>query len=75
MAQQKVDWCPMWEKLGMDVEAHQQLMNALPSMFQEAILDQPNRPQGMEYFDLAMMEVHGARIQEILDLKAAGGKE
>jgi benzoyl-CoA reductase/2-hydroxyglutaryl-CoA dehydratase subunit BcrC/BadD/HgdB len=72
--EKKVDYCPMWERLGMDIEAHQQLMNALPSMFQEAILDQPNRPQGMDYFDLAMMEIHGARIQEIMNHKEAGGK-
>ncbi|GAG43742.1 unnamed protein product, partial [marine sediment metagenome] len=74
MTEEKVDYCPMWEKLGMDIEAHQQLMNVLPSMFQEAILDQPDRPRGMDYFDLAMMEVHGARIQEIVQHKEAGGK-
>lgn len=33
-----------------------------------------NRPEGMGYFDFVMGEVHGLRIRELLDEKAAGRK-
>jgi benzoyl-CoA reductase/2-hydroxyglutaryl-CoA dehydratase subunit BcrC/BadD/HgdB len=37
-------------------------------------MSQENRPEGMEYFDFVVSEVHGQRIQELQDHKAAGGK-
>ncbi|HKJ98048.1 MAG TPA: double-cubane-cluster-containing anaerobic reductase, partial [Desulfotignum sp.] len=37
-------------------------------------LSQKNRPEGMGYFDFVMSEVHGLRIKELLDEKAAGRK-
>jgi benzoyl-CoA reductase/2-hydroxyglutaryl-CoA dehydratase subunit BcrC/BadD/HgdB len=38
------------------------------------ILRRKNRPEGMGYFDFVMSEVHGLRIKELLDEKAAGRK-
>ena len=37
-------------------------------------MSQKNRPRGMEYFDFVMSEVHGLRIQELLDAKKEGRK-
>lgn len=64
----------MWESLGLDMESHDQLMNVLPSTYGTVYLSQENRPKGMEYFDFVVNEVHGQRIQELQDHKAAGGK-
>ena len=67
-------YCKMWESLGLNLEAHDQLLNALPPIYQEIYLDQENRPQAMEYFDLVVMEIHGLRIKELQEHKANGGK-
>jgi benzoyl-CoA reductase/2-hydroxyglutaryl-CoA dehydratase subunit BcrC/BadD/HgdB len=67
-------YCQMWERLGLDLEAHDQLLNVLPSIYQEIYLDQENRPMSMEYFDFVVMEIHGLRIQELQEHKAKGGK-
>jgi len=68
------EYCQMWEKLGLNLEAHDQLLRALPLIYQEVYLDQENRPEAMEYFDFVVMEIHGLRIKELQDHKANGGK-
>jgi benzoyl-CoA reductase/2-hydroxyglutaryl-CoA dehydratase subunit BcrC/BadD/HgdB len=65
---------PMWESLGLDLEAHDALLNALGQGYQQVFLSQKNRPAAMGYFDFVMSEVHGLRIKELLDAKAAGRK-
>ncbi|MEJ2660911.1 MAG: double-cubane-cluster-containing anaerobic reductase, partial [Desulfobacteraceae bacterium] len=42
--------------------------------YQEIFLSQKDRPETMGYFDFVMSEVHGLRIKELLDEKAAGRK-
>jgi hypothetical protein len=37
----------MWKELGIDLERHDALMNALPPIYKEWYLSQKNRPQGM----------------------------
>ena len=64
----------MWESLGLDLESHDQLMKVLPPTYGSVYMSQENRPEGMEYFDFVVSEVHGQRIQELQDHKAAGGK-
>ena len=73
MTQEAVDYRPMWESLGLDLEAHDMLLAAIPQLYQQAYLTQKNRPEGMAYFDFVMSEIHGLRIKELLDHKAAGG--
>ena len=68
------DYHPMWESIGLNLKAHDQLMQALPLAYGEVYMKQENRPDGMEYFDFVVSEVHGLRIQELLDHKAKGGK-
>lgn len=68
------DYRPMWTELGMDLDAHDQLMAVLGKGYQEIFLSQKNRPEGMGYFDFVMSEVHGLRIKELMDEKAAGRK-
>lgn len=64
----------MWEKLGLDLAAHDQLLQALPPTYGEVYLNQENRPAAMEYFDFVVAEIHGQRIQELQEHKARGGK-
>jgi benzoyl-CoA reductase/2-hydroxyglutaryl-CoA dehydratase subunit BcrC/BadD/HgdB len=66
------DYTQMWTDLGLDLEAHDALLRALGQSYQDIYLAQKGRPKGMEYFDFVMSEVHGLRIRELLDAKAAG---
>lgn len=68
------DYRNMWETLGLDLKAHDQLLNILPPVYGEVYMNQQNRPVGMEYFDFVISEVHGLRIQELQKHKAQGGK-
>ena len=68
------DYRQMWEDLGLDLNAHDQLLEVLGQGYQQVFLSQENRPAGMEYFNFVMSEVHGLRIKELLDGKANGEK-
>ncbi len=63
----------MWKELGIDLERHDLLMQALGKIYGDIYLKQENRPEGMGYLDFVVSEVHGLRIKELLDHKAAGG--
>ena len=67
------DYRPIWEALGLDLQGHGTLLAAIPVLYQNAYLNQTNRPEGMVYFDFVMSEIHGLRIKELDDHKAAGG--
>ena len=64
----------MWKDLGLNLEAHDALLGVLGPAYGDIYLSQKNRPEGMSYFDFVMSEVHGLRIKELLDEKAAGRK-
>jgi benzoyl-CoA reductase/2-hydroxyglutaryl-CoA dehydratase subunit BcrC/BadD/HgdB len=64
----------MWEGLGLDPKAHDALLDVLGKAYQDIYLAQAQRPDGMGYFDFVMSEVHGLRIKELMDEKAAGKK-
>ncbi|MDD2603583.1 MAG: 2-hydroxyacyl-CoA dehydratase, partial [Desulfobacteraceae bacterium] len=68
------DYRSMWESLGLDLTAHDALLGVLGKFYQDIYLAQEKRPEGMGYFDFVMGEVHGLRIKELLDEKAAGRK-
>ena len=68
------DYKSMWNDLGLDIVAHDALLEVLGNGYQDIYLAQKKRPEGMEYFDFVMSEVHGLRIKELLDEKAAGRK-
>ena len=68
------DYAAMWEGLGINLEAHDSLLEALGSAYVDIFLSQEHRPRAMQYFDLVMSGIHGARIEELLDLKKRGGK-
>ena len=64
----------MWQELGLDLDAHDMLLGVLGNAYKDIYLAQKERPEGMGYFDFVMSEVHGLRIKELLDEKAAGRK-
>ncbi|SRR6056297_576983 len=66
------DYKPMWQELGLDIEKHDALLEAVGQMYGENFLSQENRPKGMEYFDFVVSEIHGLRIKELVDARKAG---
>ncbi|MDY0060193.1 MAG: double-cubane-cluster-containing anaerobic reductase [Myxococcota bacterium] len=68
------DYRPMWSELGLDLEAHDVLLGVLGPLYAQTFTHQPNRPASMKYFDFVMSEVHGLRIQELVEAKRAGRK-
>jgi benzoyl-CoA reductase/2-hydroxyglutaryl-CoA dehydratase subunit BcrC/BadD/HgdB len=74
MTDAATDYRAMWADLGLDLEKHDALLGALGQMYADTYLSQTNRPEGMQYFDFVMSEVHGLRIRELLDAQAEGRK-
>jgi len=59
------DYRTMWKELGIDLDAHDQLLAALSQGYQQVYLSQSGRPEGMKYFDFVVSEAHVLRIQEL----------
>jgi benzoyl-CoA reductase/2-hydroxyglutaryl-CoA dehydratase subunit BcrC/BadD/HgdB len=68
------DYRRMWADLGLDLQAHDMLLEAVGQMYGAAYMSQKDRPEGMSYFDFVISEIHGLRIKELRDHQAAGGK-
>lgn len=68
------DYTQLWTDIGLDLPAHDALLNVLGNMYGDIYMSQSNRPEGMGYFDFVMSEVHGLRIKELNDARAAGKK-
>ncbi len=66
------EYIDMWKELGLDLEPHDQLLSVLGQAYGDIFLSQKNRPEGMNYFDFVVSEVHGLRIREIMDEKNKG---
>jgi len=64
----------MWEKLNLDLPAHEGLLQVLGKFYGDIYLTQEGRLRGMEYLDFVLSEVHGLRIQELQEAKAQGRK-
>ncbi|MGM0378423.1 MAG: double-cubane-cluster-containing anaerobic reductase [Bacillota bacterium] len=63
------DYREMWKNLDMDVKKHDELCDILPKFYSDIYLSQENRPEGMNYFNFVMSEVHGLRIKELVQSK------
>jgi benzoyl-CoA reductase/2-hydroxyglutaryl-CoA dehydratase subunit BcrC/BadD/HgdB len=63
------DYKPMWKDLEINLDAHDGLLSVLSDAYTNIYLSQKNRPEGMKYFDFVISEVHGLRIEEIVDAK------
>jgi benzoyl-CoA reductase/2-hydroxyglutaryl-CoA dehydratase subunit BcrC/BadD/HgdB len=68
------DYTTMWKDLEMNLDAHNGLLGVLSDAYTNIYISQKNRPEGMKYFDFVISEVHGLRIEEIIDAKKEGRK-
>lgn len=68
------DYRQMWSDLGMDLEKHDILCEVLPDAFGSVYLSQENRPEGMDYFNFVVAEIHGVRPSELIAHQQKGGK-
>jgi benzoyl-CoA reductase/2-hydroxyglutaryl-CoA dehydratase subunit BcrC/BadD/HgdB len=68
------DYRNMWDDLGMDLEKHDLLCEALPDAFHEVYISQQDRPEGMDYYDFVVAEIHGVRPAELVEHRKKGGK-
>ncbi len=65
-------WNGMWSDLGIDLEAHEELLGSLGPVYQEVFLQRSDRPRSMGYFDAVVGDVHGGRVAELVEAKAKG---
>ncbi|MFH0809482.1 MAG: double-cubane-cluster-containing anaerobic reductase [Pseudomonadota bacterium] len=63
----------MWQDLGLDLPAHDGLLKLLGRFYGDIYLSQQGRASGTRYLDFVISEIHGLRIKELLEAKAAGG--
>ncbi len=68
------DYRKTWEELGMDLETHDQLCEVLPQAFGDVYLSQENRPEGMDYYNMVVADIHGIRPAELIEHQKKGGK-
>jgi benzoyl-CoA reductase/2-hydroxyglutaryl-CoA dehydratase subunit BcrC/BadD/HgdB len=68
------DYRPMWKALGLNLENHDKLMEVLGKVYGEIFLAQKSRPEKTAYLDFVMSEVHGLRIQELVEARKQGRK-
>ena len=68
------DYRKMWEDLGMDLENHDNLCAVLPTAFGDVFLSQENRPQGMDFWDMVVADIHGIRPSELIEEQKKGKK-
>ncbi|MBN1801757.1 MAG: 2-hydroxyacyl-CoA dehydratase [Candidatus Lokiarchaeota archaeon] len=73
--EEKPNWYPMWKNLKLDIQKHDQLLGVLPEIYEEIyIVSQKNRPQGMNFFEFVVGDIHGIRISELVKAQQEGKK-
>ena len=68
------DYRHMWADLGMDLEKHDLLCEVLPDAFGGVFLAQQNRPEGMDFYDFVVSEIHGVRPAGLLNTRRKAEK-
>ena len=64
----------MWTDLGIDLEQHDILLNALGPIYQDIYLSQENRPENIGFWDFVVGDIHGIRVKELREHAKNGGK-
>ena len=64
----------MWSDLGMDLETHDLLCEALPSAFGDVFMVMDDRPERMDYFNMVAADIHGIRPAELIEAQKKGRK-
>lgn len=68
------DYREMWSNLGLNLEAHDGLLEVLGGAYKDIFISQKNRPEATRYFDFVMGAIHGLRVQELVAAQKAGRK-
>lgn len=68
------DYRQMWQDLGLNMENHDALLGVLGKIYGDIFLSQKNRPGKTDYLDFVMSEIHGLRIQELVEGRKNGKK-
>lgn len=68
------DYRQMWQDLGLNMENHDALLGVLGKIYGDIFLSQKNRPAKTDYLDFVMSEIHGLRIQELVEGRKNGKK-
>ncbi|MBA7646356.1 (R)-phenyllactyl-CoA dehydratase beta subunit [subsurface metagenome] len=68
------DYRQMWAELGIDLDRHDELLNAIAPIYEEIYLSQKDRPKGMEFFDFVVVNIHGIRVHELRKRAMNGSK-
>ena len=68
------DYRQMWAELGIDLDRHDELLNAIAPIYEEIYLSQKDRPKGMEFFDFVVGNIHGIRVHELRKRAMNGSK-
>ena len=68
------NYTEMWKGLGLNLQAHEGLLQVLGKAYSDNFLSQRNRPAATAYLDFVMSEIHGLRIEELLEDKKQGHK-
>jgi len=61
-------------ELGLDLDLHHRIFDAVDRSFAESVLAQRGRPARMDYFDGVIREAHGGRVREIVERRTDGDK-
>ena len=64
----------MWTELGLHIERHDEMLEALSRAFTRTHLWQSSRPRAMRHFDDGFHASHASRVAEIRDHRKKGGK-
>ncbi|AEE15181.1 2-hydroxyglutaryl-CoA dehydratase D-component [Thermodesulfobium narugense DSM 14796] len=67
-----MDNTKMYKSLGIDLDAHDTLMGALPELFKECFLNKEQDLKGLSYFYSVVADIHGARVKELIEHKNKG---
>lgn len=62
------------EKLDVNFDLHEQLVESLSRLHDRYFLKQDNRPRAMAQFDISFHESHSGRVREVLSHREEGGK-
>jgi benzoyl-CoA reductase/2-hydroxyglutaryl-CoA dehydratase subunit BcrC/BadD/HgdB len=64
----------MWTELGIDLDQHDILLNALGPIYNDIYLSQENRPESISFWDFVVGDIHGIRVKELREHAKNGGK-
>ncbi|MBD3370396.1 2-hydroxyacyl-CoA dehydratase [Candidatus Fermentibacteria bacterium] len=63
----------VWDDLGLDLAAHEKLMESMERSHARTFLACDRRPESMGMFDAALHDAHGQRVADLIEHRRKGG--